>query len=1200
MALFRLLEGFGVVPDFVAGHSVGEVAAAHVAGVLSLGDAARLVVARGRLMGSARSGGAMVAVRAAPEVVVGDLAEFGGRVSLAAVNGPDAVVVSGDAEVVGDLEKRWRDGGRQVRRLKVSHAFHSPHMDGVLEEFEQVVAGLSFRAPRIPLVSTVTGEVLSEREACSPRYWVRQLRDTVRFHDATRQLIEEGVTDFVEIGPDAVLSALVSAGVGREPGLVVPVLRKERSELESLAVLLGRLHARGRGVDWARVLPGAGRVDLPTYAFRRRRYWLEERAGGRDAAGLGLTGAAHPLLGAAVPVAGSEEVLLTGRISRRTHPWLTDHTVLGTAVLPPSVFVELAVRAGDEAHCTVLEELSLAAPLVLPETGGLQIQVRVGAPDADGRRTLAVHSRPDTPDASDSPWTACAQGRLSAGESAPSDGTAGQEQHGPEVRLPEELLTEAAQYRLHPALLAAALPASPVPDGDGDVAVPAVWRDVRLHAVGADTVRVRSVRTDDDTVTLALLDPRGRPVLDVGSLTYRTVPGEEFGAGRPRGDGLSTIEWVRYDAGPAPAARWAAVGADLPGVPRFADLAAAARAVESGETAVDLLLVPWRPTGDLDRGTHRALAFVGELLAADALHDTPVVVLTRGAVAAEEGDAARLDLESAAVRGLLRTAAAEGVGRIVLADADTGTPPLDRLASAVRSGEPEAAVRSGELRVPRLRPVPAAGPSANGSSSPSGNGLSASPWTPDDTVLVTGGTGGLGALFARHLVVAHGVRNLLLVSRRGPDAPGADELRRELAELGAEVETAACDVTDREALADLLAGIPADRPLTGVVHAAGVLDDGVLSAMTNEQLDRVLRPRADAAWNLHELTRDHGLTAFVLFSSTAGAFGGPGRANTAAADAHLEGLARLRGAQGLPATAVAWPRWEHDSPGIAERRPGTVERRPGTVERRPGTVERRPGTVERRPGLDLLHPVTPEQGRALFDRAVALGATGGGASAVIAGAVDRAALRAHEAVPPALRDLVAGPARRTAHTTADARPDTLADRLADLGEAERRALLLDLVRAETAAVTGQPDVTAVAADQAFQEMGFDSLAAVQLRNRLSAAAGVRLPATLVFDHPTPRDVAGHLLDRLAPAEADVSALVLSELDRLDGLLAAIAKDERHRNMVRGRLRAMASRLGTTAQGTGDAEDTDPAVRIESASVDELFALIDTELSGPTD
>ncbi|GGV64807.1 hypothetical protein GCM10010277_71600 [Streptomyces longisporoflavus] len=1171
VALFRLLERFGVVPDFVAGHSVGEVAAAHAAGVLSLADAARLVAERGRLMGSAREGGAMLAVQADPEKVAGDLAGLAGKVSLAAVNGPDNVVVSGDTDAVEELEARWRAEERRVRRLRVSHAFHSPHMDDVLDEFEQVVTGLTLRAPRIPLVSTVTGKVLSAQEACSPRYWVRQLREAVRFFDAVRCLEQEGAADFVELGPDGVLSALVSAGAERAPGLAAPVLRADRPEQETLAALLGRLHTRGRRVEWDRVLPGAGRVDLPTYAFRRQRYWLQKRAGGGDAASLGLAGAGHPLLGAAVPVADQDQVLLTGRVSRHTHPWLADHTVPGTEALPASVFVELAVRAGDETGCTVLEELTLAAPLVLPQTGGLQLQVRVGAPDETGRRALTVHARPDGADPdTPSPWTACAQGFLAAdgpaaAPSAPAVAPGGHEGRTTEVSLPEDLLADAAGYGLHPALLDAALsafPPSPAADGAEGIVVPAVWRDVRLHAVGADTVGVRSARLDDDTVTLDLLDPEGRPVLGVGSLAYRVVPEEEFGAATPRGEGLSAIEWVPYDAAPGPAARWAAVAADVPGIPRFDDLAAAARAVESGQRPFDLLLVPWRSTGDVHEGTHRALAFARELLAADALRDTPVVVLSRDAVVTGDDDAARLDLEAAAVRGLLRTAGAEGAGGLVLADADTDTPPLDLLASAARAGESESAVRAGRLHVPRLRPVPADDPARQ-------------PWKTDGTVLVTGGTGTLGAVLARHLVAEHGIRDLLLLSRRGADAPGATELAAELTELGARVALAACDAADRQALAAVLAAIPDDRPLTAVVHTAAVLEDGVLSAMTAQQLDRVLRPKSDAAWNLHELTRDLDLTAFVLCASSAGTFGGPGRANTAAADAYAEALARHRKALGLPATAVAWAAWEH------------------------------PEAESRRSGLDLLAPLSAARGRGLFDRALALGQDAGGAAAVIAGVVDRAALRAHEAVPPALRDLAPGPARRSAHTAADAGAATLAERLADLDEAERTTLVLDLVRAEAAAVTGRSDAHAIVADQAFQEMGFDSLAAVQLRNRLTAATGLSLPATLVFDHPTPRDIAGHVLDRLGPAETDVSTLVLAELDRLDTMLAAVSEDERHRQMVRRRLQTMASRLDTSrldipAQATAAGDDPAPADRIESASVDELFALIDTELSGPAD
>ncbi|MFF3505789.1 type I polyketide synthase [Streptomyces sp. NPDC003247] len=1222
VALFRLLEGFGVVPDFVAGHSVGEVAAAHVAGVLSLGDAARLVVARGRLMGSARSGGAMLAVRAAPEAVADDLAEFEGRVSLAAVNGPDAVVVSGDAEVVGDLEKRWRDGGRQIRRLKVSHAFHSPHMDGVLEEFEQVVKGLKLRAPHIPLVSTVTGKVLSEREACSPRYWVRQLREAVRFHDAVRCLDEQGAADFVEIGPDAVLSALVSAGVGREPGLVVPVLRKDRSELESLAVLLGRLHARGRGVDWARVLPGAGRVDLPTYAFQRRRYWLEERAGGRDAAGLGLTGAAHPLLGAAVPVAGSEEVLLTGRISRRTHPWLTDHTVFGTVLVPGTGLLELAARAGRETGCDRVDELTLAAPLVLPETGGLQIQVRVGAPDGDGRRTLAVHSRPDTPD-TDQAWELHAEGFLAVDGTLPAaslaaglmvwppaeaaeiplDGvyerlTDQGYAYGPafrglrrawrgdgevyaEIALPEAGRAEAAQYGLHPALLDAALHALlPGVAGEGGRAqLPFAWSGVRVYGPGAVSLRVRLPVPDPDAasseISVVAVDEAGALIASVESLSLRPVSREALSqASATVRDGQFRVAWEPAQTGAGdrtgdPAGDrpgdWAVVGdagafpdGVLPGADHaYADLAALAAAVEPDGAPVPSVVIapavataePADVAGAARAALHGVLETVRAWSAAERFAESRLVVLTRGAVAAGAEDVT--DLVHAGVWGLLRSAQSENPGRIVLVDLgqdDTaGHDAGALLRAAVATGEPQIAVRGGTLLTPRL----ARTRREEGAERETTDGTG--PRWDRGTVLLTGATGTLGGLLARHLVVRHGARDLLLLSRRGADAPGAAELGRELEELGARVVTAACDVADREALAAVLAAIPQDRPLTAVVHTAGVLEDGVLSAMTAGQLDRVLRPKVDAAWNLHRLTRDLGLTAFVLYSSAAGLFGTPGQANYAAGNTFLDALAAHRRAAGLPAVSLAWGLWEETS-----------------------AISGDLGDVDlKRLARTGLRALSSDDAMVLFDAAHTTG------EPVLAlTRLDTAGLRARGAEPHTmLRGLVRPPAQRPQDTTGGT---SLAERLANLSAAERERVLVDLVRGLVAGVLGHADPGGIEVGRAFQELGFDSLSAVELRNQLNAACGLRLPTTLVFDHPSVGALARYLDGQLATEETAPAEAVLTGLAGLEAGIRAAADDEAARQRIAERLQELLELSG----GAGRHDDLD------SASDEELFALVD--------
>ncbi|KOX10478.1 acyltransferase domain-containing protein, partial [Streptomyces sp. NRRL B-3648] len=392
VALYRLFEHYGVRPDYLLGHSLGEVTAAHLAGVLDLDDACVLVAERGRLMQAAREGGAMASIQAAEDEVRASLLPYGeGRVSVAAVNGPRATVISGDEDVVTEVMEDWRTKGTRVRLLAVSHAFHSAHMEEVLDEFRDSIADLTFRAPRIPVVSNVTGVLATDEELTSPDYWVRHIRGTVRFHDGVRFLQSEGVTEYLELGPDGVLTALAGACLTEEAGVLTPALRRDRPEAESVAAALALLRLRGAGPDWTRILPGARRVDLPTYAFQRERYWLEGPGAPLDAAGLGLTPARHPLLGAAVGLADRDTHVFTGRLSPHTHGWLAEHAVDGNVLLPGTALVELATRAGEQTGTGTLDELLLSVPLVLPKRGGVQVQVVVGEADDAGRRGVEVY-----------------------------------------------------------------------------------------------------------------------------------------------------------------------------------------------------------------------------------------------------------------------------------------------------------------------------------------------------------------------------------------------------------------------------------------------------------------------------------------------------------------------------------------------------------------------------------------------------------------------------------------------------------------------------------------------------------------------------------------------------------------------------------------------------------------------------------------
>ncbi|WP_233528799.1 type I polyketide synthase [Antrihabitans stalagmiti] len=1199
VALCRLLESWGVIPDVVVGHSIGEIAAAHVAGVLDLADAVRLVTARGALMAALPAGGAMLAV----EIAEADIADLPVGVSIAGINSRSSVTVSGPVAGIEELEARWSD--RRTKRLAVSHAFHSALMDPMLAEFAAVAQTLTWNLPRIALVSTVTGQLETEL-FIDPGYWVRQVREPVRFADGISAAKAVGGSRFVEVGPDAQLSAVIDADA------VVAVQRRGRSQVQTLVRAVADAHCHGVSVEWARFFAGVGgqRVDLPSYAFQRQRYW--QVAPSAEPTPRGFENMTHPFLGAAVALAASGERVVTGRLSTASQPWLADHVVFGSVLLPGSALVELACAAGGLAGCARIEELVLESPVVFEPGDAVAVQVSIAAPDAKGHRTVVIYSSLES-DGEPAAWVRNAAGSLSPATAddignrtsmngdvwPPDDATPvstadlyaklnklGYE-YGPtfqctrsvwrrgdaELWAEVELVGGASGFGIHPAILDAAFHAATAAASDrlkpGQVLLPFVFREVQVYRPDVTAVRVAMQVEADGVRAVVATDAAGLPVWSISALDARGVTAKSLRSD----ERLFAVDWL-----PVVGAAELPVGGPVWGIGDpvelgvvvrwFADVAAVVEArdlpasKEHEPPPVAVVLPCAGHTGSAEIATHvdemtnAALLTLQDWLAADM--SVPLLVVTNGAVAMRAGPT-QAPLAQAAVWGLVRSAQLEFPGRFVLIDVDADADFEKTWPTAVSGLESQLLLRDGRLSAPRLvpiEPVPAAA------------GLG---WDADGSVLITGGGGALGAVVARHLASEHGIKHLVLASRRGAGATGdyrrgAEELTAELTALGAQVRWVACDVSDRESVASMLAGIDPEHPLTAVVHTAGVLDDGVLSALTPDRMREVLAPKAVGAWHLHELTRHLDLAGFVLFSSVAGTVGAPGQANYAAANAYLDALAEYRRSQGLQAISVAWGLWDLTA-GMA------------------GSLDRNDRARMNRNGLVAM---SSNEALELFELALT-----SDRSTVVAARFDRAGVQAQVtafgSVPPMLRGFVRSSARAADGEETAAAKAALVIRLSRLSEDERSGVLSDLVRGHVAAVLGHPSPDAVDPDLAFQDLGFDSLAAVEFRNRLANATGVTLAATVAFDHPTPKALATHLISVLSTEQGP---------DPLDNALEALAAQldtralgvEETRQVVT-RLRRILARIDDGDPDRSGVYDDD----IRGATEDELFDLLDGEL-----
>ncbi|MFF3395074.1 SDR family NAD(P)-dependent oxidoreductase [Streptomyces sp. NPDC002669] len=1167
----------GLEPSAVVGHSQGEVAAAVVAGALTVDEGARIVALRSRVLQSDGGGGEMAVIELPLAQVREHIAPYGDALSIAAVNTDRWTVISGDADAVEDVLIELDDADVACGKLNAACASHSAHMDPLLPGLRAEFAVLRPRQTDVPFYSTVTGDLVDGRELDAD-YWCRNLREPVRLDLAQAKLIEDGHDVFVEVSPNPVLVMPLTNGLGEADGLVVPSLQRGRGDLGELLGTLALLHVQGREIDWDHALgaPTGTLVPLPTYAFQRERYWTEITGPAGDANSMGLAPARHPWLAAVTAMANGEGHLLTGRLSTATHPWLLDHAAFGTVLAPGTGLLELALVAARESGAGRVGELTLSEPLIL-DGDGVHVQVTVGAPDLNGERSIAIYGRPES---EQEHWTCHATGRLLDGGADTGDEgfddlrswpVAGAEPvslegfyerltaqgigYGPAfrgltelwrdggtayglVRLPEGV--QGQDYGVHPALLDAALhtlqAVRDLDEADHRVLLPFEWEDVELHAEGSSTLRVRvDLDTARSSARLWVADAQGRPVAAAGTLRLREASAEQIRSGRPV-QHLYRVGFrpVRPTAPSAAVRTWVLGGdgvlSNALGTEHVADVDAFLAGVGDGREAPVRLVVD--ATADPDpvgarggsedrdddvatvrRLTADALETLRRLLTDDRTAAVELVWVTRGAVDVGDTEDGVRDLNRSGLWGLVRSARTEFAERTVrLVDTDAYTPTLER-ALAV-ADEPELVVRGEEVLAAHLVRV----------RDTAGNDGALRRLDPRGTVLITGGTGELGRQVAAHLVREHGVRHLVLTSRSSPDAPGASDLVNELEAAGATtVRIEPCDVTDREQLARLLATVPDAHPWTGVVHLAAALDDGLLTAQDPERLWKVLGPKAAGAVHLHRLTRELDLSAFVLFSSVAGVFGGAGQSTYAAANTFLDALAAHRRAEGLPATSVSWGLWEAAGNGPTDN------------------LGQADLARMRRQGISAL---TSEQALRLLDAALSRPEPHLVAARLELDALQRGNDKGQD-VPALLRGMLRGRLRRAQDSGAPAA--ALKDRLAQLSDKERRRTVLQTVQREAAVVLGLPDSEGVGAQQVFKEVGLDSLMAVELRRRLSAETGIALPATIAFDHPTPDAVAAFLLERIAPPETPgraparrgaAGSLTAAQIDGLVELLRA--------------------------------------------------------------
>lgn len=1225
VALFRLLESWGLKPDFLMGHSLGEISAAHVAGILSIDDACTLVAARARLMQALPVRGAMVSLEANEQEVLAQLENVQQQVAIAALNGPRSTVISGDEAAVLAVAGHFTSIGRRTTRLAVSHAFHSAHMDDMLAAFRDVLSTLHFEEPQIDIISNVSGKLATKRELSTPDYWVKHVRGTVRFSDGVTALAKSGVTTFLEVGPQAVLCALVQQSLGdsRLPNSTfIATLKKDRPADATLMTALAGLHLRDYPMDWkAFFAPYAvQRIDLPHYPFQRQRYWID--AVNHEATQKSAPAGQYALAGERLDL--PDKVIVHQLAIGPAHQaYLADHRVYGRIVVPGAFYLAILL-AISESHwpgqAIDIHDVQFLRVLSFDDShdeATLFVQLReIGNAQAGYAVTLSTRQGED--------WIVHATAVIQP------HGSARSALHEP-FALPQEALRESTHIvdklravevdwgarwwwlrgstrideRRHIGRLGAPpdVPDNDAPlpgglidntfafaliDGPSDDDTPqlpftierVIWSGRKVPPVWVrhgmrDEPDARREYTVAD---LTLHDAENGWVASIEGVTTRRAPVERFLPDQACRD-LYAVKWsdvaigttrrsVRPSVaviGELPASLrekiaasanmdlyedWAELNARSAQGRQFPDIVlaccVATQTAATDDAANDASLVT-----RAHNACGRMLSIVQGWLASADASASRLVVMTRHAISTDTAEDVA-DLEHAPLWGMLRSVQAEHPDRrISLLDVDNDASSHSRFVDVLDCGKAQIALRRGTLFEPSLMSAPAAQLSSRSSLDPNG------------TVVLTGGTGALGMLLAEHLVRKHQCRHLLLLSRQGQRAEGAEYWRRKLERAGATITIAACEVERRESLVEALSLIADDHPLIGVIHLAGVVDDGPVDALNAARLERVLKPKLDGAWHLHDLTRHLDLAFFVMYSSLAGVIGTAGQANYAAANSFLDALSQHRRAQGMRALSLAWGPWAQS--GMAAKLNVADQAR------------------LRRRGIALL---TPAEGFAAFDAAL-----GRDDTLLVAARMRASGVRHSDAANSSLDSVhdANGPSSAARMNT----PAPLRVQLANLPAAQREHAQLDFIRSVVADVLGLEGPETVDPERALRELGLDSLMALEIRNRLNRACELSLPATLLFECPTCVALRDRIRIASTPVESVSAPRRFETTVSLDALAAEVGRLESaspEHAFDTAELSAIARRLQAVVAARS--ESTTATTELQKVSNEELFGLLD--------